>query len=84
MNRVIFCFLFLVSCIFFPWFVSVPLGILVIVYTPYWYVAVVGGLVIDLAFGAPVPALFNFAFIYSSLCIILSLIALTLRQQMME
>lgn len=84
MLKIVLSILYIVSSIFLPWWITVALGIVLITYFRLWWVAILGGLLMDLVFGAPISAFFGFAFLYTTLFIALSLLALMLRQRMLE
>jgi hypothetical protein len=84
MPKLVFSILYFVSCVFLPWYLTAIFAIVLIVYLDLWPIAILGGLLMDIAFGAPIPAVFSFAYIYSALFVLLTIIAVVLRQRMLE
>lgn len=82
--RAFFTVLFFAAVVFLPWYASVPLGIILIAYWGAYVEAIVGGVVLDALFGAPIASLHGFACLYTALFIILSLFAFVLRRLMIE
>lgn len=84
MLKIVLSISYIVSSVFLPWWVTVALGIALVVHFKLWWVAILGGLLMDLVFGAPIAALGGFAYLFSLLFVVLSLLALMLRQRMLE
>ena len=82
--KILFSILYLASCVFLPWYLSVALAVILIAYFNLWPLAIIGGLLMDIAFGAPLPILFNFAYFYMALFALLALFEMVLRQRMLE
>ncbi len=75
---------FAVSVILLPWWVVVPLGI---VSTSYRYgniITIIGGIIIDASFGAPVHTLGGFQYIYTTIFVLAALVAYFLRSRIVE
>lgn len=84
MTKIVFSILYVASCLLAPWWFSVALGIILIAYLNLWVVAILGGLLIDLAFGAPIAAFGGFEYLYTALFIVLSSLAFVLKNRMLE
>lgn len=84
MLRAVVAILLLLSIVLLPWWVTVTLGVVSIVFFNLWYFAIMGGLVMDLAFGTPIALLGGFAYVYTCLFVGLSLLAMVLRGRMLE
>lgn len=82
--RLLIIGLFLLSAVYLPWWVTVPLGIALIAWFRDWQVAVLGGFFMDIVFGAPVASLAGFAYLYTALFGVLALLAAFLRKRMLE
>lgn len=75
---------FLLSALLLPWWATVLLGIAVIGIYRSYAVAIIGGIMMDLLFGIPQPALFGFAYVYTLLFAILSAVAFYLDRRILE
>lgn len=84
MARIFTLLFFFASILFLPWYVPVLLGLFIIVQWKAYTSAIIGGIILDGMFGAPIITLYGFAYIYTALFVILSLLAFFLRQVMME
>lgn len=84
MVRIFSLILFFASILFLPWYISVFIGVVIIARWHAYVSAIIGGIILDSMFGAPIVALHNFAYIYTILFIILSAFAFFLRHAMME
>lgn len=84
MTRVLVSIAFFVSIVALPWFVSVPLGVLIIALWGASVEAVIGGIMLDSMFGAPIQALAGFPFLYTTLFLVLALGAFVMRRLMIE
>lgn len=82
--KVFFGVAFLVSAVVLPWFVTVTLGIIALVYFQLYGTVIVGGLLLDLLFSIPEPHLFGFSYIYTALFLLLALIAVYLERAILE
>lgn len=76
--------LFLVACVVTPWFVVVPVMVVLIAYSEMYVVAVMGALILDIIHGAPIQSLANVSFIFTLLAVTLSAIAALLRRRLLE
>lgn len=67
--RYVFFVLFIISVFFLPWWYTVALGI-VVASMPYGSLfAIVGGVLMDVTFGAPLIPLFGLQYLYTTLFI---------------
>ena len=82
--RIVPVALFLLSALLAPWWVTVPYGIVVVAYARSPWAAILGGLIMDVTFGAPIASLGGFSYLYTALFAFLSLIAVLLRSRMIE
>lgn len=62
-------FMFLVSALFLPWWFTVGIGIFISTLPYGAVVAIFGGLLMDLSFGAPLLPLFGLEYLYTALFI---------------
>ena len=70
--------LFLVSLVFLPWWVSVPLGIIAATTKYGGPIAVFGGVVLDAVYGTPIDILFGFQYVYTTLFLLVVLLVYVL------
>ncbi len=75
---------FLFSALFFPWWVSVPFGILVTLYPGGYVIALLGGVSMDTVFGAPLATLGGFAYLYTALFALSSVLVYILRDRVVD
>jgi len=84
MIRVAVTVFFFASVIMLPWYVPLILGIALIVVWCGYVEVILGGILLDTVFGAPIASLSDFSFLYTALFIFLSLLAVILRQVIIE
>ena len=84
MTRAFTLLFFFASILFSPWYIPVLLGLLIIIQWKAYTSAIIGGIILDGMFGAPIITLYGFSYIYTTLFVILSFLAFFLRQVMME
>lgn len=84
MQRAFVTLIFFLSAVLLPWYVPVSLGIILIVLWQGYIEAILGGIILDAAFGAPIIALGGFAWLYAALFAGLSLMAFVLRRLMLD
>jgi hypothetical protein len=76
--------LFFTSILFAPWWLSVAVGCFLLTRYNAWFPVILGGLAVDMLYGAPVQSLQGYAFIYATLFAVLSLASMYLRDTMLE
>lgn len=74
---------FFAAVLFLPWFVVVPLGIALIAYYHAYLSVIIGGILLDSLFGAPIGVFSGFSFLYTALFAFLSAGAYVLRRSML-
>ena len=82
--RIAILFAFFASILFLPWFVTVALGVVLIAWYQAYLSVLIGGVLLDSMFGAPIAALGSFSFIYTALFACLSAVSYVLRRRVME
>ncbi|OGG44282.1 hypothetical protein A2841_02800 [Candidatus Kaiserbacteria bacterium RIFCSPHIGHO2_01_FULL_48_10] len=82
--RVILVPFFFASVIVGPWWISVMLGILVVSTCRQYLPVIAGGILMDTLFGAPIPVLLGFDFLYTAVFSILAAGAFFLRARILE
>ena len=75
---------FFAAIVLLPAWVAILIGILFLAFGGNPLFVIGGGLLIDFLFSAPIPALFGFAYVYTFLFALLSLIVLFLRGRVLE
>lgn len=76
--------LFVLSVVFLPWWVSVLLGVFISLTPIGSILAVLGGAVMDLTFGAPLGALFGIHDFYTLFFLCLAVVMFVLRQRVLD
>lgn len=84
MARWFLGFAFVVSLLVLPWWASVAAAILYLAEGGNPFLLVIGGLLFDGIFGAPVASLHGFSYLYTALMIALAVTALYLRETIYE
>lgn len=75
---------FVFSVLFFPAWVSVVLGIMVATFPWGAALAILGGIVLDALFSAPIVALYGFEYVYTALFMCIALIAYVVRDRVVD
>lgn len=75
---------FLVSAVLLPWWVSVLFGIGVTLYPGSGVVLLIGGVIMDTLFGAPIATLGGFAYLYTVLFSIIAAVVYLLRDRVVD
>lgn len=84
MTRVSAVAFFFLSALFLPWFAAVFFGVLLIAWWQEYGLVILGGVLMDILFGASIVSLGGISFLYTALFALLSLIAALLRRSMLE
>ena len=84
MIRVAITVFFFASVIMLPWFAPLILGVALVVVWRGYIEVILGGILLDIVFGAPIASLSDFSFLYTALFIFLSLLAVILRRAIIE
>ncbi|TAJ16081.1 hypothetical protein EPO56_00060 [Patescibacteria group bacterium] len=84
MLRILAPLLFLGMVFVAPWWMSVLFAILLLVMGNNGFIVVIGGIIIDLTFGTPIHSLGGFQYLYTTLFILLSIIAWYLKRTLSE
>lgn len=82
--KVAFVALFFLSILFAPWWLTVPLGIIILLEPWGMPVAVFGGVLVDVLFGTPIASLGGFAYLYTLLFVCGGLTVLYLRSRVVD
>lgn len=75
---------FILSAAFMPWWLVVVLAVVLLAEWQSFVIVVAGGMLRDLLFGAPQPALFGFSMLYTLIFGALALLAWYLHRHMLE
>ncbi len=81
MIRLSLALLFFGSILFFPWWVSVFLGVLLL-FAGEGYEVLFGGVLLDVLYGAPLPFFFHFPALYTALFSLLFLFVRVVKPRM--
>lgn len=84
MIRTFLTAIFFVSVLFAPWWLSVALAVLLLSFFKAYFEVIVGGVIMDSVFGAPIMSLFNIEFLYTILFTILVVTTYFFRKVIME
>jgi hypothetical protein len=86
-SHILLAILFLASALLNPWWLTLLIGIFLLGVFPGLFsigTLILGGFLMDSVFGAPVYSLGGFKYLYTALCIILSLVSFFLRNTLSE
>ena len=72
------------SILLLPWYVPTVLAIILIAWWEAYVSVIIGGVMLDALFGAPIVVLGGFSFIYTGLFVISSATAFFLRRAILE
>ncbi len=75
---------FFASVLLGPWWISIAAGIWIASISERSVPLIVGGMLMDMLFGAPIPALFGFNFLYTTIFLLIVLSALYFRRRILE
>ena len=75
---------FVLSALFLPWWVVVPLGILAATHPTGAAVTVLTGAVLDVTFGAPLHTFFEFQYFYTALFLFVAGLVFILRSRVID
>lgn len=67
-----------------PWWVSVALGVLLVAYFDAALSVLVGGVLLDVLHGAPIHIFGGFAYLYTSIFIVLVIVRMVLKKSIVE
>lgn len=84
MIRFFFSLVFFASVILMPWYVTVPLGIMLMILFGAYAEAIIGGILLDGMFGTGIAVLAGISYLYTLLFSGLSLCAFVLRRALLE
>ncbi len=84
MIRIFFVILFFISVFVTPWWVIVPLGIVLLAYFEAYLSVLLGGLIVDTLFGVPLSGVFGITYFYTAVFVILIFSTLLLRLRLLE
>lgn len=76
--------IFLLSALFLPWWCTVPLGILLTTMPYGSLVAILGGLIMDVTFGAALQPLFGLAYLYTTVFVCAALLMALLENRVLD
>lgn len=76
--------IFILSAVMLPWWVTVPLAILLAPIKRSFIFLAIGGALMDVTFGAPVTTLWGFAYIYTVTFAVVGIVAEVLRTRAMN
>lgn len=76
--------LFLLTALLLPWWVVVVAGVVLATFRYSFIFLIIGGVLLDTVFAAPVPGLGGFAYIYTVVFLAMSVVAETLRARAMN
>lgn len=74
----------ILAALWLPWPFAILLGILLIAFWGDTVVPIAAGLIMDLAYGTPLAMLHGFAYLYTTIFVLLALVAFALRSRMIE
>ena len=75
---------FFASVLVGPWWVSIGVGILIASLSQRYIPLIFGGMLMDMLFGAPVPAFFDFSFLYTAMFTLIAICAFYFRDRILE
>lgn len=75
---------FLVSVFFCPWWLTVTLGVLLLSFFEAGVVVVIGGVCMDVLFGAPLVPFGGFQYLYTTLFLMLGILSWYLHKTLSE
>ena len=84
MSRAAMGIAFFSSIFLMPWWAVFFLGILFLALFQAYALVVMGGVLMDLLFGIPEPAVFGFSYLYTLVFALLALLAWFLEKSMLE
>lgn len=84
MNSFFVIAAYILSAVLLPWWITVFLAVILLAYFKAYGVVVFGGILMDLLYGAPQPALFEFQYIYTLVFGILALVSWVLDRMILE
>lgn len=84
MIRILLLSLFFFGIFFLPWFIVVGVAILLLAYTRDSIPVLAGGLVYDVLYGAPIALFWGYAYLYTTLFLLLIAVSILLRKQLLH
>jgi len=84
MSKIFFLLLYGISIVTLPWWVVVLVALVLISHFEAYVFAVLGGVVMDVMYGAPIHALADFSYLYTTVFLTLSCTAYILRVRLLE
>ena len=84
MTRFLLALAFVISIIALPWWASLAVAILYLAEKGNPLLIIIGGILFDTLFGAPIASLHGFSYLYTLIAVALSATALFLRQTLFE
>jgi hypothetical protein len=75
---------FFASILLGPWWLTVLTGIVVVSFCESYVPLILGGMLMDILFGAPVPVLFGLSFLYTAVFTVMALSAFFFRDKILE
>jgi hypothetical protein len=84
MERFFLSVAFCISVLTLPWWVSTLLAIFLLAEGGSVILVILGGVCLDVLFGAPIASLYGFAYLYTALFASLALVALYLKTRLLE
>lgn len=84
MKHIFFILIFFLSILFLPWWVSIILAVIGVAYMGAYMTVFLGGVLLDTLFGTAVPTLFNSAYVYTTLFLLMIMATFAIRRFILE
>ncbi len=73
---------FLGSILIFPWWISLSIGLTLLIGYSYFFEIIIGGFLVDMLFGVPIDTILGWPFPVTTLALLLYLLRLSIRRKL--